>query len=79
MSPEGNDTIEELNSSVEAEGALHNEREINSEIFAAYAEAEKGMTPIPDVVEVENVDELAQLVGMSPVVLEQHRVDNPGE
>lgn len=79
MSPEGNDTIQELNSSVEERGTLHEGNEINSEIRAAYAGAEEGMTPIPDTVEVEDLNTLAQLVSMDSKALEQYRVDNPGE
>lgn len=79
MNLEGNDTTQELNSSVEGVDTLHGEDGINSEILAAYAEAEEGMTPIPDAVEVEDAATLAQLVGMSPVALEQYRVDDPGE
>ena len=58
---------------------VYEEVERDPEVAAAFARAEEGMEPIPEIVEVENVGELAQLLGVNPEALEQYRIINSAE
>ena len=48
------------------------------EVVAAFAQAEAGMEPIPEIVEVEDVNALAELLGVNLEALEQYRTDERG-
>lgn len=70
MSIEGYPTHEEVG---------YKEQGIDPEVAAAFAQAEEGMEPIPHLVEVENVDALAEELGISLEALEQYRSPNRSE
>ena len=80
MSTEGFDTNNNESTPEEVEKGMHHEGGVeNSDVLAAFAEAEEGMTPIPHTIEVEDTEALAKLVGIPPDALEQFRVDNSRE
>ena len=70
MSTEGYRTHQEIDPT---------EQGMDPEVVAAFAQAEEGMEPLPSIVEVENIDELARELGISPEALAQYRVANSGE
>lgn len=58
---------------------LYEGQGIDPEVAAAFAQAEEGMEPIPHMIEVENIDALAEELGISLEALEQYRSTNSGE
>lgn len=80
MSQEGYDTTHEETAPDILRDNIHQEgHEIDPDVRAAFASAEEGMEEIPETIEVENVDELVQLLGINPEALEQYRRANPAE